>query len=693
MHTRTLVATLLLCAAMPAFAEGDDGDLSLIIITGVSAGYTGLDTSTATGIATALVDVPQSISVLTRSQLDDQSLLTLGAALRWVPGVSVGQGEGHRDQVTIRGNNSTADFFVDGLRDDAQYFRDLYNAERVEVLKGPNAMTFGRGGGGGVVNRVTKVPGHQPLFAVDAVVDSFGSLRFSGDINQPLGTSVAVRLNGFYQDAQTFRDGSDINRFGINPTVLVALGDKASLGLGYEYADDDSSVDRGVPSQGGRPIKGYDRTLFGVATVNQSTLEANLLSGWFSYAFTDTLSLRARALYATYDKGYTNLYAATAVAVGGSSVGIDAYRDLADRSNLLSQTDLIWQTGTDRVRHTLLAGIETTNQDSHSQRINGFFSPVANITRAVVALAPVLNIPPVYFRAGPGNRESETTANGFALYGQDQIGIGDHFEILAGLRFDRFTLDFTNLVSAATLSRTDEFWSPRLGLVYKPVAQASVYASFSRSYLPQSGDQFNSLDATTAALAPERFDNYEIGAKWDIRPALSLTAALYRLDRTNTRAVGPVAGTVVLTGAQRSQGLELGLSGAITAQWQASLGYTLQDVEIRSTTTAAPAGRKAALAPRHQAFAWSRYNLSPAFGFGLGVSYQSDSFASVSNAVVLPAYARVDAALYASIGFGIEAQLNIENLFDSGYFATAHNDNNITPGGPVAARFTLSKRF
>lgn len=693
MQSRSVFFALLLASASPAFAEVDDDDLSAIIVTGASHGYTGLDTSTATGISTALVDVPQSISVLTRDQLDDQSLLTLGAALRWVPGVSVGQGEGHRDQVTIRGNNSTADFFVDGLRDDAQYFRDLYNAERVEVLKGPNAMTFGRGGGGGVVNRVTKVPGHQWLLNVDALVDVYGSLRFAADYNRPLGESVALRLNAFYQNAQTFRVGSDINRFGINSTLLVALGDKASFGLGYEYASDDSSVDRGVPSQGGRPIEGYERTLFGVADINQSTLTANLLSGWFNYAFTDALTLRARALYATYDKGYTNLFAATAVAVGGSSVGIDAYSDFADRSNLLSQTDLIWETGSERVRHTLLAGFETTNQDSDTQRVNGFFNPTATITRATVALAPVLSIPPVYFRAGPGNRDSETAANGFGLYLQDKIVIGDHVEIVAGLRFDRFTLDFTNRVTAATLSRTDEFWSPRLGLVYKPVPQASIYTSFSRSYLPQSGDQFNSLDATTAALAPERFDNYEIGAKWDIRPALALTAALYRLERANTRAPGTTPGAIVLTGEQRSQGLELALSGAITPNWQASLGYTLQDVEIRSTTAAAPAGRKAALAPRHQAFAWSRYNLSSSFGFGLGISYQSESFTSISNLVVLPAYARVDAALYASIGFGIEAQLNIENLFDTGYFATAHNDNNITPGGPVAVRFTLSKRF
>jgi catecholate siderophore receptor len=248
-------------------------------------------------------------------------------------------------------------------------------------------------------------------------------------------------------------------------------------------------------------------------------------------------------------------------------------------------------------------------------------------------------------------------------------------------------------VSGAGLRRADDLWSPRLGLVYKPTEPLSFYASYSRSYLPQSGDQFSGLDINTSALKPERFDNYEIGVKWDIRPALAFTAALYQLDRTNTRAADPVTGDIVLTGEQRSKGLELGLAGKISDQWRVSGGYALQDAEIRRATSAAPAGRAIPLVPRHQASLWTRYNLTPGIGAGLGVYHQSKSFASISNAVTLPAYTRVDAAVFLKLADGIDAPVNVENILGEDYFATAHNDNNITPGAPTTARATLRFHF
>jgi catecholate siderophore receptor len=301
--------------------------------------------------------------------------------------------------------------------------------------------------------------------------------------------------------------------------------------------------------------------------------------------------------------------------------------------------------------------------------------------------------PPVYFRSGTGARSAHTRADIAAGFIQDQVSLGDHVEIVAGLRYDRFTLDYTNLLNGKDLARTDNLWSPRLGLVFKPIASASLYASYSRSYLPQSGDQFSSLDVTTAALEPERFENYEIGGKWDVTPGLNLTAALYRLDRSNTRAPGAVAGTIELTGEQRSKGLELAANGRLARNWLVSAGFALQDAEIRSGTTAAPAGRKVPLVPHTQASLWTRYDVNDRFGFGLGVVHQASSFASISNSVVLPAYTRVDAAAFVRVAHGIDLQVNIENLFNAGYFPTANSDNNIITGGPRSARLTLRTNF
>ena len=249
------------------------------------------------------------------------------------------------------------------------------------------------------------------------------------------------------------------------------------------------------------------------------------------------------------------------------------------------------------------------------------------------------------------------------------------------------------MLTATRFARTDGNWSPRLGLVLKPQPGLSLYGSFSRSFLPQSGDQFLSLDLTTAALEPERFENFEIGAKWEPSSHLSATVALYRLDRTNTRAAGAVAGTTVLTGEARSKGLEVELVGKVTPNWQIAAGYSLSDAEIRRTTTAAPAGRKLAQVPRHKATVWNRYAVSEAVGLGLGIVHQSKSFASISNAVSLPAHTRFDAAIFVTLPAGIEAQVNVENLFNTDYFPTAHNDNNISPGAPTTARLTLRKRL
>lgn len=690
MRVPLLLASALVVLPVTAQAAEDDG---LITVTAVrDTGYQVTSTSTATRTDTRLLDVPQSVSVLTRDRLDDQAMLSIADALRFVPGATTGQGEGHRDQPTLRGNSSTADFFVDGVRDDVQYYRDFYNVERLEILKGPNAMIFGRGGGGGVINRVSKTPESQTALRADAAVDTFGAWRIGADANAPLSGNVAARFNAFYEDGANHRQVYDLQRWAINPTLGFDLGGKGDLVLGYEHASDQRIVDRGVPSLAGQPVEGFRDTFFGDAEANRSTFNVDSLSLAADYAITDTLTLRHRTRYGDFDKFYSNVFPATAVDANGR-FGIEAYADGVQRENLFSQTDLVWETSTGSIDHILLGGVELGRQTSTSQRTNGTFATAAGgaTLRTSVALTDPFAPPPASF--GAPLRSVATRADVAAVFLQDQIKIGDHVEIVAGLRYDRFSLDFTNLLSNVAYNHTDNLWSPRLGLILKPVGNASLYASYSRSYLPQSGDQFLALDASLANLEPERFENYEIGVKWDVTPGLNLTAAVYQLDRTNSRAPGAVAGSIELTGEQRSRGLELAANGQITPQWQLSAGFAWQDAEIRSTTSAAPAGRKVPLVPHTQVSAWTRYDITDRFGLGLGVVHQASSFASISNTVVLPAYTRVDTAAFVRLGDAVALQLNIENLFNTGYFPTAHNDNNITTGGPRAARLTVRTRF
>src|SRR5688500_4301466 len=628
---------------------------------------------------------------------------SIADVLRYVPGTMIGQGEGHRDQITIRGNNSTADFFVDGMRDDVQYYRPLYNLQRIEVLRGPNAMIFGRGGGGGVINRVAKNPLFEPSLGASASVDTFGAWYVDADLNQPLSDTVAARLNAVYEEFDNHRDVFEGRLIAVNPTLRFLPGADTGINLSYEYVDDERVVDRGIPSarpgtiaDPAPPLAGFRDTFFGVPGVNTLGFEGHILRGTVEHQFTPDLTLVSRLLYADYDKFYRNAFAATSVTTSGAGVrqvGIEAYFDAFQRQNLFSQNDLVWRVATGPANHTLLAGVEYGRQDTGNQRLNGFFDTLGgNVRRATVTLGDPLVVPPITFRAGTGQRATESDADILAFYLQDQVEIGP-VEIVAGLRYDRFEIDVEDFITGVVTSRTDNLWSPRLGLILHPIETMSLYASYSRSYLPQSGDQFNSLDVTGANLEPERFDNYEIGVKWEPRDDLLLSAAIYQLDRTNTRAPGPTPGTIVATGAQRSRGLEIEALGQITPDWQLSFGYALQDAEINETTSAAPEGREVPQVPRHQVSLWTRYDFTPRIGAGLGLHHQSRSFASISNAVVLPSYTRVDAALFFRISERIEAQINVENLFAESYFPTAHNDNNITAGAPLSARGTLRVRF
>ncbi|MGA9581316.1 MAG: TonB-dependent siderophore receptor [Allosphingosinicella sp.] len=679
-------------------------DQSTIVVTGQRPEYGARTTCTATKTCTDIEDVPQSISVVSESQIEDQALRSIADVLTYVPGATPGTGEGNRDQITLRGNNTTADFFVNGVRDDVQYFRDLYNSERIEVLRGPNAMIFGRGGGGGVVNRVTKRSGFRPYREFAAQGDSEGGFRLTGDLDQPLGDSAGLRLNGIYENGESFRRHVELERYGLNPVLGAELGD-TRIDLSYEYFHDRRTADRGIPADGNRPLAGVRRTFFGDPEESFADIDAHVASIALEHRFGEGLTLRNRTSYGDYDKVYQNVFPGDLVEATGL-VRLSAYRNLTVRKNLFSQTDLIWENRLGGVEQTLLVGFELGRQDTFNRRLNGFFQrdfdgvPIDNGNVFVPVGSPTFDsdliFRPVNNNAGrtpAAHNDSEATI--FALYAQDQIKLSDHFEIVAGLRFDRFKLDIVDLNNGATFSRTDELFSPRLGLIFKPTPDLSLYASYGRSYLPSSGDQFTSLDLTGEALKPERFDNYEIGVKWEPIDGLLATAALYQLDRTNTRATDPNDPTrVVLSGAQRSRGIEFGLERNVTDKWQISAGYALQKAKVTRATSACPGGDcEAPLVPRHQFSVWNRYNFTSALGFGLGVVAASKSYASLGNSVTLPGYARVDAAVFYELTDGIEAQVNVENLLGADYFATAHSDNNIAPGAPTTARATLRFRF
>jgi len=637
-----------------------------------------------------LRDVPQSITVVTREQIKDQQMLSIGDVVRYVPGITAHQGENNRDQIIFRGNSSSADFFLNGVRDDVQYYRDLYNLDRVEALRGPNAMIFGRGGGGGVINRVTKEAGFSPLREISLLAGSFNNKRAAMDFDQSFNDKVAFRANGVYENSKSFRNRVDLERYGINPTLTFAATKQTKFTFSYERFVDTRVADRGISSFQGRPLDIDISTFFGNPDDSHVKAHVNLGTATVEH-LASKWTIRNRTQFGDYDRFYQN-YVPGVVSADKTQVTLTAYNNATQRQNVFNQTDVTYAAKTGRIRHTLLGGAEFGLQLTDNFRNTGFFNNATTSVSAPLA-NPTINIP-VTFRQSATDADNHLKTQIAATYVQDQVEFSRYFQAVAGVRFDRFDLQYFNNRNGDRLSRVDGLVSPRAGIIFKPVAQVSVYGNYSVSYLPSSGDQFSSLTTITQQVKPEKFNNYEAGVKWDVNRFLALTTAVFRLDRTNTRSIDPNDPTrIVQTGSQRTNGFEFGLSGSVTRDWRIAGGYAYQDAFVTSATTTARAGAVVGQTPHHNFSLWNNYQILSRLGVGLGVIHRSDMFATIDNTITLPAYTRADVAVFFSITERIRLQANVENLFDKKYFVNADSNTNISPGYPRAIRVGLTARF
>ncbi len=659
---------------------------------GIVDGYKTNISRSSTRTNTKLIDTPQSVSVVNQQQIQDQNITNMEEAARYVPGVMVHNGEGNRDQITIRGNNTTADFFVDGARDDAQYFRDFYNVERIEFLKGPNAMAFGRGGSGGVVNRVTKIADGSRKRQLTLSGGSFNNRRAQFDIGDRINNKLSLRLNTMYEKTGTFRQFGDIERYGFNPNATITLSKSTDINVGYEYFRDKRLNDRGIPSQNGTAYVTKPKTYFGNPNENVSDSETNSIYSTITHDFNPTLQLKNLTRYNKNSKFYQNVYASGAVNSSGN-FNLGAYNATVERNSVTNQTDLTKKFSTGSIKHTALLGSEVTYQHSRVLRNTGYFN--GSTSKTISASNPLDFSSVSYSQSSSGNDNNGTSdLSVFGIYTQDQIELNKNIQLVGGLRYDRFEMGYDNNRNNSTFKRTDGLLSPRAGIILKPQENLSLYTSYSVSYLPSSGDQFTTLSSATAILKPEKMQNYEVGAKWDVNPSLNFTAALYQLNRTNSPVSDPNnAGFFLMTGKSRTNGLELSANGKITNKWQMIAGYSYQEAEILSSTSSATAGKRVALVPKNRLSLWNKYDFGNSFGAAIGVINQSSQFAGADNTVRLKGFTRFDGALYYKITPKHRLQINVENIFDHGYILTAHNNNNIQPGSTRAFKAALISEF
>jgi catecholate siderophore receptor len=684
-----------------------------------TAGYVSNSTSVATKSNTPLINIPQSVSVLTKNFIKDQAPLGLTDVTRYVPGVAVHQGEGNRDELVIRGVDSSANFFVNGIRDDVQIFRDLYNTQSIEVVKGPSALTFGRGAGGGLLNRTLKEADGTRLYEATVQSGSYGDRRISIDAGQAVNDSVAVRFNAFYEGSETFRDFGNLERYGINPTVTLKPNDTTKIKLSYEYYHDERTADRGNPSQalpgipGGAAAfnpatpfapNGNLTTFFGGPNYNVAKADVQTSRVDIEHDFENGLTVKNSSVYADYNKFYQNVYPGGAVNTAQTSVALNAYQHWTDRDNAINQTDFTYKTSTGPLLHTIGFGTEFDRQTGIDLRNTGIFASTGTNSFNTNPFDPTffgaidfIHHPTATNTDGVTSADSNSkyALNTQSAYVRDQIEITRWLQVVGGVRYDRFDMSAVDRNTGIQRARVDEKLSPQAAIIVKPMSNLSVYTAYSVSYLPASGDQFSSLSTGTLILEPQKFENTEVGVKWDISPRLQYTAAVYNLNRTNQPiADGNNLGFFFPSGSTLTRGFETALTGYITNDWQASLGYAYTDARITGATSATVLpGNRVQLVPYNQVSLWNKYQIDPIWGAGLGIIYFGDSFASSDDTVRLPGFVRVDAALYVKINETWRGQLNIENIFDKGYWASADGNNNISPGQPRTFKVSATAKF
>ena len=672
----------------PVFAA-DDGIEEIV----VKGNVLYADQVSALKTPVAVLNVPQTVSIITDEDIRKQGFRQIGDIIRYTPGVNTSQGEGHRDSVVFRGIRSTADFFQDGVRDDVQYYRSLYNVEQVEILRGPNALLFGRGGTGGALNRVSKKAVLGDIFgAVEFGVDDFGANDIALDYNTSSDDDLAFRLMIHSDALENHRDFYDGDRLGINPAIKIKLSDRTTIDLSYEHADHERYIDRGIPTENGKPVERFSKITFGDSRGdNLTTLEADIFRAIVSTNFSDTTKANLTIVSSEFEKMYQNYYA-SGYSAGASVVTVDGYNDPTERENTIISGNLINELEIGSTTHTLLFGAEMIDTSNKNKRYDTYWATTKsdketfNITRPMNFLVNSVGVATNNDFTEDLNRQTQSDIEVTSIFFQDQIDVSDKLKLLIGGRHDSFDITVKDIKNGSAQSREDKEFSPRAGIIFKPRENVSLYYSYSESFLPRSGEQFKSLSASSAALDPDVFESSEIGAKVEITDDLGFTIAYF--DSEQVRAVrDSVSGeTSEIVGLQ-VDGFELEVKGDINDKMSLVFGYSALDGKTSK-------GGEPREIPDQMLSLFATYEVSDKFGWAVGITQQGESnIANDKPGLVLPEYTRVDLGAYYQIADDLSVQMNLENLTDELYFPHSHSTHQASVGEPLNVRLSIRMTF
>ena len=649
-----------------------------------------------------IINVPQAVSIVTDEDILDQGFRALGDIVRYVPGIHTTQGEGHRDAVVIRGVRTTADFYQNGLRDDVQYYRSLYNVEQVEVLKGPNALLFGRGGTGGLINRVSKKALIGETFTnMNVGFDSFGAGDFAVDGNIEVNDSAAFRLMVHSDSLANHRDQYDGDRFGINPTMTFAVNSETEIGLSFEYLDHERYIDRGIPTSiiGGastsasRPVDALNHITYGTDG-NVHTTEASILTGTLVHNYSDSGKINLTVSSNDFNKMYQNLYVNN---YDGTNVQLKGYNDVTLRET----TTIAFSNVNAFDRGTLTVGLDIIETDNENTRFNSWFdnenAAERNIDNHFLATATDFQIDK------DGNRtaldytsdlktHSTTDLEVTSLYLNGNIDLSDQWVMVLGARYEQVdtTIAYSEGASGRsairvlknTASRDDSNVSPRLGLIYKPQENMSLYLSYSESFIPKSGEQYKKWSAAT--FDPDVYENTEIGFKYDMDDRISMSFAYFDQETVKGQEDG-VGGSEVI--GMAIDGFEIGIAGEVNDQ--NSINFGLSSVDA---TKSAGSGEQKEI-PELTWSLWYTHRASDLFSLSFGALYQDDQLINKENQARLDDFTRIDMAMTITPSDSDTVRINIENLSDETYYPHSHSTHQASVGEPLNVRLSYQKTF
>jgi catecholate siderophore receptor len=691
-------------------------------------------TPTATRTDTPLRDIPQIINIVPQSLIRSQGATTLSDALRNVPGISYGAAEGgtQANQLFfLRGFPINEDIFIDGVRDLGEYNRDLFATDSVEVLKGSSALMFGRGSTGGIINQTSKLADRAPRREATLTLGSFEQKRATADFNVRTGDTSAVRLIGLAEKSGSFRFPQDVEKYGFAPSFWTELGPSTDLTLSWYYLDAKDVTDYGQPTLFSNALGFFGfppvspRNYYGYANYDFARYQTNIGTARLQHEFNEALSFRETLRWASYKKqSESTIPSLSPLDANGRPISTSTPLDLLlvtrnhdtnrsrdnDDTALISQTELVWTPRTGDVAHTILAGLELAQEKLDRRNYILDANPLAPGVQAPTSTTPLLSPDPyatLDYTKTPnlrGRAEGDTQA----LYVQDQLELSSQWKAVVGLRYERFKTDARTEALTATpasapagpFERTDRTLSGRAGLIWQPTRTQSYYVSWGNSYNPSGelgvygGTANTNLSPDNEDLAPEKNQNYEIGAQWNIG-SMVLRTAVFRSEKTNGRMTDPVEGVSVLSGKRRVDGIELDLTGQITRDWDIYSGIALMDGEIVSGPGNV-AGNTPLGVARVSGNVWTVYRLGRGWEIGGGLRGQQGTWLTDTNipGSKIPSYVVLDGTVgYVTEGW--EVRLNLYNVTDKTYYIGGYNNspNRVLPGAPFWGAVTLRYNF